>query len=32
LAAIDELSGLSVEQLLNGRYDKFRKLGEVTGG
>jgi acetyl-CoA carboxylase carboxyl transferase subunit alpha len=31
LAAIDELSGLSVEQLLNGRYDKFRKLGEVTG-
>lgn len=32
LAAIDELSGQSVEQLLNGRYDKFRKLGEVTGG
>lgn len=31
LAAIDELSGLSVEALLNGRYDKFRKLGEVSG-
>lgn len=31
LAAINELSGLSTEQLLNGRYDKFRKLGEVAG-
>lgn len=31
LAAIEELSALSVEQLLNGRYEKFRKLGEVAG-
>jgi acetyl-CoA carboxylase carboxyl transferase subunit alpha len=31
LAAIDELSALSTEQLLNGRYDKFRKLGQVAG-
>jgi len=31
LAALDELSGLTTEQLLNGRYDKFRKLGQVTG-
>jgi acetyl-CoA carboxylase carboxyl transferase subunit alpha len=31
LSAIDELSALSTEQLLNGRYDKFRKLGQVAG-
>lgn len=31
LAALDELSGLTTEQLLNGRYDKFRKLGQVAG-
>ena len=31
LAAIDELSGLTTEQLLNGRYEKFRKLGQVAG-
>jgi acetyl-CoA carboxylase carboxyl transferase subunit alpha len=32
LAAIDELLPLSTEQLLNARYDKFRKLGQVQEG
>jgi acetyl-CoA carboxylase carboxyl transferase subunit alpha len=32
LAAIDELQPLSTEQLLNARYDKFRKLGQVQEG
>jgi acetyl-CoA carboxylase carboxyl transferase subunit alpha len=32
LGAIDELLPLSTEQLLNARYDKFRKLGQVQEG
>ena len=32
LGALDELSRLPVDQLLNLRYEKFRKLGQVSEG
>lgn len=32
LAAIDELLPLSTDELLNARYEKFRKLGQVVEG
>ena len=28
LEALDDLSGMSAEELRNHRYDKFRKMGE----
>ncbi len=31
LKYIKQLSALSIEELLNSRYDKFRKIGEFTG-
>ena len=30
-SALDELSGMSREELRNQRYDKFRKMGEFLG-
>jgi acetyl-CoA carboxylase carboxyl transferase subunit alpha len=32
LRALEDLAKLTMEQLLNGRYEKFRKLGQVSGG